>query len=71
MCLSHHGETVVHIVSGQRWDYFITFPNQGHVNQPRSVFQNNMTIGLSGALERAVERCHKLKLQATFQIQTH
>lgn len=50
MCLSHHGETVVHIVSGQRWDYFIAFPNQGHVNQPRSAFQNNMTIGLSGAL---------------------
>lgn len=41
-------ERLVHIASGQYRDYFIAFFNQGHVNQPWSVLQNNFTMGLSG-----------------------
>lgn len=48
ICLSHYGETVVHVAIGQKCDYFITFPIQGHVNQPRSVLRNNFTMRLSG-----------------------
>lgn len=50
LCLSHHGETVAHIVSGQSWDYFIAYLSQGRVNQPRvwSLLQTSFTMSLSG-----------------------